>query len=308
MTLASADSKEAAVAPTVDGDPVRTLLGAERDGLLSYGGFVSGGEGGGYEVTLAGRLRVLPAGEVAETVGRLRAVAALAAVGVNAELGELRADGTHVLHIEGGRVELPAGQVLDWCSGFLAAQVGQGQGWDAGDDRIGEIAAVFEHPSLNDQIRMVILGLMHGQDENRVSADQLRELIGELPGVDKAPAKKTVVDALGFGGYLGSDLAENMIAAFGLRWLVTAGSGTCERAEGGPLAEPLPEMPALVALRRIVAAVRAGWLRYDDEPSLNKARWLRRYHLRVGEQQVIVGVEGLHAWLDGVAAFHAGRG
>ncbi len=107
------------------------------------------------------------------------------------------------------------------------------------------------------------------------------------------------------------DLAEKMIRAFGLRWVVTAEPATCERAEGGPLVGPLPEMPGLVALRRIVAASQVGWLRYVDEPAPNKARWKperdRQYRLAVGPTTYTVGADGLHAWLDGVAAYHAGR-
>jgi len=302
-----ADLRETAVAPAVDADPVKALMAADRDGLLSYHGYVSGDR---FEVDVAGRRMVLPKAEVGPAVERLRAVESLP-LEFDARLVEVRDDGAYVVRVGGQLVELPADRVVDWCAGFTAALVGQGQA-HAGEDQIGEIAALFERPSRDDQCRMVILGLMFGRgDAEAVKMDRLAELIGELPGVGRAPAKKTVVDALGFGGYLASGLAERMIQVFGLRWSVTAGPGVCEPVEGGAPVEPLPEMPGLLALRRIVAASRAGWLRYVDEPSPNQARWKTRrdrvYRLTVGERSYEVGADGLYAWLDGVAAFHAGR-
>jgi hypothetical protein len=171
-------------------------------------------------------------------------------------------------------------------------------------DRLEDIAAVLDHPSRDDQCRMVILGLMHGVDGQRMSTDVLAKRVGK--------AKKTVVDALGFGPYLGSDTAEKMIAAFGMRWSLTSPGGAVEMADGGGLSVPLPEMPGLVALRRILVAARAGWLAYVDEPSLNKARWKperdRWYRLTVGRGCYSVAAESMHVWLDGLAAFHAGQG
>lgn len=286
---------------TVDADPVKALLGADRDGLLTYHGFVSGGR---YEVEIAGRRMELPAAEVGGTVERLRAVASLKAVGVDVALLSVGDNGVHVLEVDdrAGLVKLPVGEVVDWCAGFAAAAAAEGQE-HVGVDRGGELAALFENPSRDDQCRMVILGLMHGGPE-RVSAEDLVARIGALPGVERPPAKKTVVDALGFGQYFASDLAERMIAAFGLRWSVTAGPGTCERAEGGSLPEPPPEMPGLARLQRIMAAAGNGWLRYVDEPSPNKARWLRRCQVTVGSQGYVVDADRLDAWLDGLAAYH----
>jgi hypothetical protein len=301
VAVTIADAREA---QTVDADPVKALQGAARDGLLTYHGFVSGGR---YEVEIAGLSLDLPAAEVAGTVERLRAVARLAEAGAGVQLVGLRADGTHVVQVGGERVALAADRVVDWCGGYAAALLGRG-GEHVGEDRIGQIAALFEDPSRDDQCRMVILGLMHGRgEENRVSAVKLVEMIGALPDVEKPPAKKTVVDALGFGGYLASDLAEKMIRAFGLRWSVSAGPGACERAEGGALPGPLPEMPSLAGLRRIVSAAGEGWVRYVDTPAPNEARWNRRYRLAVGPQVHVVSAEGLSAWLDGVAAFHGGE-
>jgi hypothetical protein len=131
--------------------------------------------------------------------------------------------------------------------------------------------------------------------EHEVSIGQLAERVSK--------SRKTVVDALGFGAFLDFDMAEAIIESFGLRWKVGVDGGYCERAGGGR-AEPLPQMPGLVRLRRILEASNRGWLRYVDEPSPNKARWLRQFQLMVGGQEYVVLAEGLDAWLDGLAAFH----
>lgn len=301
MTLTIADSRGEAVAP-VDADPVKALLGADRDGLLTYHGFVSGGL---YEVDLAGRRVVLTAVESLGAVHRLRAIAALTAPGMQAHLDEVRDGGVYALRIVTAsaqlRVELQPGAVVDWCAGFAAARLGRGQE-HAGEDQVGEIERLFTDPDRDDQCRMVILGLMHGRGgEHQVSVQELAGRVGK--------AKKTVLDALGFGNYLGSDIAEKMIAAFGLRWSVTANKpGARPRLEGDELAEPLPEMPGLVRLRRLVLASREGWLRYGGEPSPDRARWSRRYPVAVGETSYVVGSDSLDAWLDGLAAFNTGLG
>lgn len=302
MTLTFADTtREAAVPQAVDADPVKALLGAGRDGLLAYHGFVSGGR---YEVEIAGRRMELPAAEVGGTVERLRAIASLNAAGARVELVAVFDDGVYSLQVAGrsGTVDLPAGAVVDWCAGFAAAAVAKGQE-HVGEDRSAVMTALFECPSMYDQCRMVILGLMHGGPV-RVSTEDLVDRIGALPGVERPPAKKTVVDALGFGNHFAPELAERMILAFGLRWSVTAGPGTCERAEGGALTEPVPEMPGLSRLQRIMAAAGNGWLRYVDEPSPNKARWLKRYQMTLGSWGYVIDAGRVDAWLDGVAAYH----
>jgi hypothetical protein len=287
----------------VEPDPVKALLGAGRDGLLQYHGFVSGGR---YEVDVTGRRRVLASAEVVDFVERLRAVERVGAVADGARLIDLRDDGTHVIDLDpaGSQIEVPASRVVDWSEGFLAAHAGQGQD-HTGDDQLEMIAELFERPSRDDQCRMVLLGLMYGRPGDEVAAVKLVELIGQLPDVKK-PAKKTIVDALGFGGSLGSDLAEKMIAALGERWRVTADGYRVEGAEAGAAA---PEMPGLVALRRIVKASRAGWLRYVDDPKPNTARWKpkrdRWYRMTVGQQEYEVSADSLDAWLDGLETFHS---
>ncbi len=289
MTITFADTSEAVVSDT---DPVKALMGAARDRLLTYSGAVSGRR---YEVQIAGRPRMLPEADVRATVDRLRAIERLSAAVVAARLVDLREDDTHVLEVNGQLVELPADRVVDWCSGYAAAAAGRGQE-HVGADQLAEIRALFTAPSRDDQCRMVILSLMHRPGEEISSTRELAERVDR--------AKKTVVDALGFGGYLASDLAERMIAAFGLRWSVTAAGGAVEPADGGQLAEPLPEMPGLARLRRILAAADAGWLRYVDEPGPNSARWNRNFRLAVGGQVYVVTSDGLPAWLDGVEAYH----
>lgn len=292
LTYAEPAEGSATVAPAVDADPVRALKGAARDGLLTYHGSVSGGR---FEVEVAGRPLELPRAEVTATVERLRAVADLAQAGVDAELVELLDDGTHVVRVAGQLVRLAPQRVVDWCAGYAAGQLGDGLEHD-GEDRISEIAKVLNSPSRDDQCRIVILGLMHGRPV-QTSRQDLADRVGK--------AKKTVVEALTFGNYLSSELAEKLIAAFGLRWSVSAGAGRCERAEGGEPLDPMPEMPGLVRLRRISDAVQAGWLRYVDEPSPNRARRLRRYRLTVGPHAYVVTDTSLDAWLDGLAAHRA---
>lgn len=297
MTLAYADTTEDVVAAAVD-DPVRALRAADRDGLLRYLGFVSGER---YEVEVGGRRMVVPAAEVATTVARVRAVAGLAE---DAGLVGLRDDGAYLVQVGGRRVVLLDDSVCDWCAGYAAARDGAGQVHD-GVDQIAEIRDLIERPSLNDQLRMVILGLMYQQ---QVPLDRLTELIGQLPDVDKPPTGKTVIEALKFGAqqYLGSDMAERMIRVFGRRWVATASPGGSVEVEPGQ--GPLPEMPGVAALRRIVAAARAGWLLYVDEPAPNGARRLRQFRLVIGDGEYVVSTDRVSVWVDGVEAFHAGRG
>lgn len=274
-----------------DRDPVRALMAAERDGLLSYLGYSAGDR---YEVVLAEETREVPLAEVAPTVERLRAVAQLAAEGVDARLVSVT-DGTYVLEVAGRRRELPVGDVVYWCGGFAAASRAQGQE-HTGEDQLGEIRRVLQRPSLSDQCRMVILGLMRG-GKAAVSTTELASRVGRT--------KKNVVDALAFGNNLDMALADRMIAAFGLRWLVTAvGPEVFDGAEGGTPVKQLPKMPGIARLELIVAAADQGWVRYVDDPSPNKARWLLRFELAVGERSYTVDADGLAAWLGGVAAFH----
>lgn len=271
-------------------DPVRALIAAERDGLLTYIGY--SGEGR-YEVALADGDQELPAAEVAPTVDRLRAIARMAAEGVDASLVSVT-DGAYVLEIDQRRRELPAGQVVDWCAGYVAAHHGQGKE-HAGEDHLSEIRPVLQTPSVIDQCRLVILGLMQG-GEVKMSREELAEKVGS--------SKKTVIEALSFGRGLDPDLADRMIAVFGLRWVVSAvGPEAVEPAEGRKATE-LPRMPGIARLERIIAAADQGWVRYVDEPSPNQARWARRYELVVGDRSYTVDADGLAAWLDGVAAFH----
>ncbi len=260
---------------------------------------------GMYVLDLGPALSLRVRAEIAlDTVRRLRTIREMQRAGDSVELRGMDDDGTLVLELGAVTVRVAGGDFTDWLRGHRAASAAVGQE-HTGPDRIGKIQALFEDPSRDDQCRMVLLGQMYGGAKT-VSNEELRQRIGKLPGVRKMPTKKTVVDSLGFGAFMSSKLAEQLIRAFGLRWIVTAGTG-----RGGALAGPgaagvevLPEMPALVRLRMIVAASRAGWLRYADLPSPNRARWRPTYDLVVGEQTHTVSVVSLRAWLAGLAAFH----
>lgn len=293
MTLAPA----APEATVVENDPAQALLSAQADGLLTYHGFVSGNR---YEVEAHGRHWSMPAADALLTVARLRALDELARTGALIELQEIRSDGAYVVRLTRGDLVLAEQEVIHWCAGYLAAQRGNGQP-HVGKSQIDAIADLFEQPSLDDQCRMVILGLMYGGVE-KIGSEELAEKIGALPEVDDAPVKKTIVGALGFGKYLSSNIREWMIQAFGLRWRVGTAGSSCEPV--GKLAERLPEMPGLVRLRALAAASRSGWLRYLGQPEPNKARWLAEYALSVGGGQYVVPGEALLPWLDGVEAFH----
>jgi len=319
-------------------DPVVAVRTAARDGLLVYRGF---DEDTGFEVVVTGREIALPVSTAAATVRRLR-VLAESTVMTLVELrgdgtfvldaGDVRVqvpgvdfdswlrnyaaidglstpgwpvrlvgleDGTYVLDVSGMRVRVPGADSQPWVRGYEAGVAGEGK-QHVGEDRIAKIEELLTKPSLRDQCRIVLLGLMYG-GAVRVSAEELREMIGRLPGVRKAPTKKTVVDALGFGAFMADKLCEQMIAAFGLSWSVAVAGHEPVVAEPGAA---LPEMPALVRLRMIVAAAREGWLLYVDLPSPNRARWRPSYDLVVGDRKHTVSVGALRAWLAGLSAFH----
>jgi hypothetical protein len=319
-------------------DPVVAVRTAERDGLLAYRGF---DEDTGFEVVVAGREIALPVSTAAATVRRLRVLAESTVMtlielradgtfvldagdvrvqvsGVEfdswlrnyAAIGRLStpdwpvrlvglADGVYELGVAGLRVRVSDADFQHWVRGFEAGLAGDGK-QHVGEDRIGEIEKLLTQPSLRDQCRMVLLGLMYGGPE-RVSAEDLMARIGRLPGAQKTPTKKTVVDALGFGAFMADKLCEQMIAAFGLSWSVAVAGHEPVMAEPG---EALPEMPALVRLRMIVAAAREGWLMYVDLPSPNRARRRPSYDLVVGDRKHTVSVGALRAWLAGLSAFH----
>ncbi len=291
----------------VDNDPAQVLLAAQDAGLLTYLGFVRGNQ---YEVEAGGRHWTMPAAEVLLTVPRLRLVDEIARAGAELELVGIGDDGSYTLRLALKTIVLPEQDVIHWCQGFRAAFIGNGQ-QHTGVDTMGQIADLLERPDVNDQCRMVILGLMYGGDRT-ITSIQLAEMIGRLPGVDAAPVKKTITNALGFGRVLTDEMRELMIAAFGLRWVVTAGNGTYDSRGGRPAgrvagkaaAKPLPEMPALARLRELVEAARKGWLRYLDRESPNEARRRMEYQLSIGSQQYTVNADALPAWLRGVRAFH----
>ena len=278
----------------VSDDPARALGAAERDGLMTYHGYMADGS---FEVELARRVLVLAADEVPGFVARVRAVAALAASGVAVEVANPGEDGrVFTLELDGRRtVKVPGDQVVDWCAGYRAAAAAGELPEHTGEDRSEQLEELFLRPSRDDQCRMVILGLMHGRGEGeRVSADKLAEMVGR--------SKKTVVDALGFGKFLASGLAEDMIRAFGMRWSMSGGGA--EPLDESRAGEPLPQMPELVRLRRIVEASRAGYVRYLSDPAPNKARWLKTFHLAIGSTMHVVGKDEVLGWLAGVEAFH----
>lgn len=274
---------------TVDEDPALVLGSADQAGLLTYLGYVTGDR---YEVQVLGRDLILAAAQVGPLVERLRAVADLRAAG--APLALVQVGDEFGIDRAGHVLKVPGEWVVDWCAGFRAAMAGGPEPrHEAGEDHIAEIAELVELPSLDDQLRRVILGFMYGQDVE-VTREQLAKRI--------VKAKKTVVDALAFGKGLGSDLAAAMIRAFGVRWSLEDGGVTW--LDGRPFDGPLPQMPALVRLDAIVAAARAGWVRYLDNPKPNYARRLRRYRLAIGSQVHVVSQDELLPWLKGVGAFH----
>lgn len=286
-------------------DPALALRSASRDSLLTYDGFV---QPDGYVVTVGGRKLELRASEVQAMVSRVRAVEQVGlALGVSARVVELREDGTHVLRFghKVRQVELPLDAVVDWCEGFIASHRGREER-HAGEDTVEAIAALFERPSLNDQCRMVILGLMSDYEGSRLTMVRFAEMVGEVRqrAGRRAPAKKTVVDALGFGSFFSSQLREDMIAVFGMRWSLGGGTELAVPVADDVPAAPLPQAPALAALRRIVAAARQDWLRYVDEPSPNDARWKRRFKVSVGATTYELDIGRLDAWLDGVSFYH----
>lgn len=294
MTVTYADSttSEAAVVRGSN-NPVVAVRTAADDGLLAYRGFSAGA---GFEVEVAGRVMMIPEGAVPEMVRRLRMLDELRREGRPVTLTELRDDGTFVLDV-GVRVAVAGVDLRDWLRGYRAAAVGAGQEHEGEDHLDPEIRQVLVAPGLNDQCRMVLLGLMYGGRE-RVSADTLRERMGQR---GKPPTKKTVVDALGFGNNLSPDLADWMIETFGLRWSL---GGKCVHIDSGKPARVLPEMPGVVRLRMILAASDAGWLRYVGTKSVNWARKARTYELTVGRQLHMVSRDSLRPWLSGLAAFH----
>lgn len=294
MTLAYA-APEAGV--LVSNDPAQAMLAAQADGLLTYHGYVSGGR---YEAEAGGRHWTMSAAEALLTVTRLQAFDRLSRSGAVLELAEIRDDGSYAIQTSGGLLVLPESEVIHWCGGYLAGSKGNGQP-HAGVSTIDEIADLFEHPSRNDQCRMVILGLMYGGPE-RIKATALADMIGDLPEVEKPPVRKTVGGALGFGKPLSSTLAEQMIAAFGLRWSLSASDGVV-KADGKPVGA-LPKMPGLERLRALVEASGRGWLRYRGVASPNEARWLIEYPVSVGKTEYVISAEALLPWLRGLGAFH----
>lgn len=272
-----------------DSDPVRTLIAAERDGLLAYRGYSSGDR---YEVEIAGEARTLPLAEVGPTVERLRLVQRLADEGHPVAIVTTRDDmSRYVMKVEGEVKEIPSGELLPWLGGYEAGLLRAGAD-HAGVDQLAVIRDLLTKPGRDDQCRLVILGLMHGQEET-TSTGQLAEKTGRT--------KKAIVDALKFGTVLTTDMAERMIAAFGRPWEVTAGGYEVPAGYTGWKPDP-PRMPGIARLLLIVDAADAGRVRYVDEPDPNKARWLRSYQLSVGVHTYAVPAEGLASWLSGLSA------
>ncbi len=179
---------EAAVAQPVTDDPAMVLAAADRDGLLEYVGYRSGDL---FELVVLGQEMILGAREVSPLVKRIRAVAELAALGVR--LAFVRADGFFVTEFEGKRVYLPGARVLDWCAGFRAGAGGGTHPTFVGEDHSDEIRKLFESPSLADQQRMVILGLMYGREgHDPVTADKLAVMAPRLRGA--SAAQRLVLD------------------------------------------------------------------------------------------------------------------
>ncbi len=305
MTLVADASEEMAV----DADPVKALMGADRDGWLVYHGFVAGER---YDVTVAGQRRDLPAADVLALVDRLRAMRRMTDEGVPAQLIEMRGGpdlDTYVLNVDGRVVELPAGQVLDWSAGYLAAWRGRDQEHAGVDQMFGAdgIARLLEHPTEDEQRQMILLGLMNGGDQV-ISANDLIARMRPLVIEGKPPVKKTVISALTFGKKLMPNNAELMLRALGYWWDTERGPTAVSDLDGRP-AEPLPEMPGLVILRRIMQVAQAGWLRYVGDPDPNRARWplLEPPAVTIGPFRYELGASSVLAWLDGVRAFNEVR-
>lgn len=278
----------------VSDDPAVALTAADRDRLLKYLGFMTGER---FEVEVAGRRLVLPAASVNGFVARLRAIEDLRRARVDVRLVELvDGESATVLDVIGWkRTTLADVDVVAWCSGFRAALAGGAQPQHVGEDQVHELRELFERPSLSDQQRMVILGLMHGRGpRQRVTQADLVKRTGR--------AKKTILDALKFGKTLSPALSESLVKALGMQWSIA--DGGVQPLGGSRRLKSLPEAPELVRLRRIVEAARAGWIRYLGEPSPNQARRLVEYPVAVGARTYVVSTGDLVAWLDGVAAFH----
>lgn len=306
MTLVADASEEMAV----EADPVKALMGADRDGWLVYHGFVAGER---YDVTVAGQRRDLPAAEVLALVERLRALRRMTEAGVPARLTELHGEpvpDTWSIIVDGSKAfDLPARDVLDWVAGYLAAWRGRKQK-HAGVDQMfrpGGIAELLDSPTADEQRQMVLLGLMNGGPQVISANDLIALMRNRYPGT-RPPVKKTVISALAFGRKLMPNNAEIMIEALGYRWVQELGPAAVARLDGQPVGE-LPEMPGLVILRRIMEADRAGWLRYVGDPDPNKARWtqLDPPAVTIGPSQYELDASAALAWLAGVGAFHQAR-
>lgn len=270
-----------------DSDPVRALAAAERDDLLDYRGYTSGDR---YEVDIAGETRTLAAADVVPTVERLRLIQRLADEGLPVAICTVRYDmSRYVMEVNRQVYEIPSEDLVHWLGGYEAGLAGAG-GPHAGTDRLDAIRQLLTDPGRDDACRLVILGLMHGQDVT-VSTGQLAERTGRT--------KKAIVDALKFGragAGLTDDMAVRMLAAFGRHWPVT------ERGYQMPSRTYLARMPGIARLWLILEAAGAGLLHYLSDPDPNVARWLREYQLSVGAHTYTVPAAGVAAWLDGLRA------
>jgi hypothetical protein len=304
VALAQADVSEADVdADLVPNDPLEALLAAQRDGLLSYHGFIGGGR---YEVSVSGRRQVMSGPDVLDQVARMRVVERVGAMGGAAVPVRVDDDGTQVYRLGRRQIGVPAQDVVLWYRGYAAAHAAAGQE-HAGSDNSAGFKTLFGAPDLNDQRRLVILGLMYGGPGPEIKFEHLAEMIAQLPSVGALPAKKTLVHTLTlgrkprFGRQL--EFADRMLEAFGLRW-VGPESAEVERIDGEPLSAPPPEMPIMAVMRQILEASRRGWLRYVDKPGPNDARWLTRLTVAVGQRMYQLPVADFPVWLDGLAAYH----
>ncbi len=181
MTLAHADDTEAAMRAPVSDDPVLALGAAERDGLLKYLGYHTDGSGEMFEIILFGRRFLIGADEVVPLVRRLRA---LHEVGSGVRAVSYRRDsGVFEVEVGGVRQDLAGVDVLHWCDGFQAAAAGGPQPAVGGEDNLGSIIQLLESPSLANQQRMVILGLMYGRPGvEPVSAEKLAQMAPRVRG------------------------------------------------------------------------------------------------------------------------------